>query len=108
MIRKNRDSYSHQSELKNHHKINYKEYSQKGFIDKVNPEFIGIAKTVEAYKKERKKNERDKAVVDHQVSYMKKINERLEQSLRKRKEELKYVRSIKNRYLDELKKVSSS
>lgn len=49
--------------------------------------------------------QQEKSLIDQQVSFMEKINQKLENSLKKRKDELKYVRSIKNRYLDEIKKV---
>ena len=38
--------------------------SQKGIIQRVNPEFIGIAKTVENSKRERKDIEKEKQELD--------------------------------------------
>jgi hypothetical protein len=77
----------------------YAEYSQKIILTRMNPEYIGISKSYSSSKKDRVAAESLRKEYDHQVSYMKKINEKLAKSISKKKKELNYVQGVRNRYV---------
>lgn len=63
----------------------YREYSERFILSRKNPEYAGVAKNYTTIRKQRAVTQELKNEASHQVSYMKKLNERLDKSLERKK-----------------------
>lgn len=67
------------------------EYPRNGYLDKINPEFEGMAKKYYQQKKEKEKIEEVKVKLDKEVAFMERMQRKVKQHLTKQKMRLKYT-----------------
>jgi hypothetical protein len=82
-----------------------RQYAKSGYLDKMNPEFDGIARKYYNEKKEHEKVHSIKVKLDKEVAFMERMERRIEKKLEKKEVELRYAKEVKDRFHSDLQKV---
>ena len=83
-----------------------KKYSVQYDSDRLNPQFVGISKRYSKKKRERKELEDRQHSLEKSVNYVNKMKDTIDMTLQRKKDQLAYLKSVRERHLTDIKQVN--